>query len=249
MLNSDTKKTSKQANKKKFDLKEFLLSIIFALLVAIFIRSFIFEPFRIPSASMYPTLKIGDILVVNRFSYGYSKHSLPWSIPVIPGRIFYTPPKQGDIIVIKLPEHPKRFFIKRLIGLPGDRIKLDRGNLYINNKLVSRKYLGNIQDERSGMGVSYTKYVTVYNETLPGGASYNTWSLESVRDQSTFPDTTDEYIIPQDQFFFMGDNRDDSADSRDLNSFGFIHRDNLLGRASFVLFSLKEFKRFFIRLH
>lgn len=249
MINSDITKTDKQSNKKRVDLREFLLSIVFALLVAIFIRSFIFEPFRIPSASMYPTLKIGDVLVVNRFSYGYSKHSLPWSIPVIPGRIFYTLPKQGDIVVIKLPEHPKRFFIKRLIGLPGDSIRLDRGNLYINNKLVSRKYLGNVNDERSGRGVNYAKYISVYNEVLPSGANYNTWSLESVTDQSTFPDTTDEYIIPQDQFFFMGDNRNDSSDSRDLDSFGFIHKDNLLGRASFILFCLKDFKRFFIKLH
>lgn len=234
--------------KQKFDIRELLSSVLVALLIAIFIRSFVFEPFRIPSASMYPTLQNGDILVVNKFAYGYSRHSLPWSIPLIPGRILYTEPKRGDVIVIKLPEHPKRFFIKRLIGLPGDKIKLNKGVLYINNKPIPRKYLGNVEAEIKDKSLEYTKYITVYNETLPGGFNYNTWSLESVRDSSQFPSTTGEYVVPKGHFFFMGDNRDDSADSRDINSLGFINGNNLLGKASFIIFSLHNLKRWFIGL-
>lgn len=239
---------SEKLKKIKFDIRELLSSVLIALIVAVIIRSFIFEPFRIPSASMYPTLKIGDVLVVNKFAYGYSKHSLPWSIPLIPKRVLYTEPRRGDVVVIKLPDHPKRFFIKRLIGLPGDRIKLNAGKLYINDKLIDRKYIGGVQGKRAGRGVEYTPYITVYHETLPSGVDYDIWSLESVRDKSQFPDTTGEYIVPPDHFFLMGDNRNDSADSRDAGYLGFINKENLVGKASFVVFSLHDLRRFFIGL-
>lgn len=231
-----------QNKKRKFDIREFFSSILVALIIAILIRSFIFEPFRIPSGSMYPTLKTGDVLVVNKFSYGYSRHSLPWSVPIIPHRIFYTPPKRGDIIVVKVPEHPKRFFIKRLIGLPGDTVQMIRGNLYINGKAVKRKYLGGADADKH---VKYISYITEYQETLPNNVTYKTWSLEKVRDQLQPPQTTDLFVIPEDKFFFVGDNRDNSADSRDAASLGLITKDQLLGKASFIVLSLNSFNRFF----
>lgn len=226
---------------KKFDLREFLTSVAVALIIAILIRSFVFEPFRIPSASMYPSLNIGDVLLVNKSSYGYSRHSLPWSVPVIMNRIFYSQPHRGDVVVIKLPDHPKRFFIKRIIGLPNDRVMLKAGNLYINGQPIAREYLGKVQVKYPQIG--YLPYVSEYQETLEDGRTYKTWSLESFRDQTEFPSSTQEYVVPADHFFLMGDNRDNSADSRYLSELGFIHRDNILGKASIVVFSLNSFNR------
>ena len=224
-----------------------MCTLIVALSLAILFRSFVYEPFRIPSASMYPTLKINDFIMVSKYSYGYSKHSLPWSLPVIPGRIFFSQPDRGDIVVFKIPEHPKRFFVKRLIGLPGDNIQMKRGSLYINNKLV--ELTDEIEVTHIEKNFGSTVGMVEYNEILPNGKVHKIWKKgEGYVDNRSFPNTTRKYTVPAEHYFFMGDNRDQSVDSRYTHDIGLIHRDNLLGRVSFMHMSFNDIKRSFSRL-
>lgn len=204
-------------------------TIIYAVVIALFIRTVFAEPFSIPSGSMIPTLLVGDYLFVSKASYGYSKHSLPLSMPLIKGRIFYTEPKRGDVIVFKLPSDNRTDYIKRLIGLPGDRIQMKAGRLYINGEIVERTFVERfVQRDSTGAAVRYDKYT----ETLPNGVRH---TILEMSDDMPY-DNTSEFVVPEDHFFMMGDNRDNSMDSRVLK-IGFVPKVNLIGKAKFLFYS------------
>jgi signal peptidase I len=211
-----------------------------AFLLAAVIRTVLLQPFTIPSGSMIPTLLVGDYLLVNKFSYGYSRYSLPIYNPEwFQGRLFGSEPTRGDVIVFRLPRDPSVDYIKRLIGLPGDKIQMIDGVLNINGKPVERvsegKFSSNDADT-AGIGVQHSmdryENVDVYRETLDTGATYQTLDLNPFSDG----DNTQVFTVPPKHYFFMGDNRDNSADSR--FDVGYVPEENLVGRASFIIFSL-----------
>ncbi len=215
--------------KKSGGLGETLSVIVQALLLALVIRSFIFQPFSIPSGSMRPTLLEGDYLFVSKFAYGYSHHSLPFSPNLFSGRIWSADPVRGDVAVFKFPPNPKLDYIKRIIGLPGDKIQMISGVLHINGVAVKREKAGIIDD------VDVTEEVgpvDVYRETLPNGVSYNTLDINP----ASSTDDTREFVVPEGHYFAMGDNRDNSSDSR--LSVGFVPAENLVGRAKRIFFSI-----------
>ncbi len=215
--------------KNKPTLWETAKTIIYAVVIALFIRTVFAEPFSIPSGSMIPTLLVGDYLFVSKASYGYSKHSLPLSVPLIKGRIFYTEPERGDVIVFKLPSDNRTDYIKRLIGLPGDRIQMKAGRLYINGEMVERTFVERfVQRDSTGAAVRYDKYT----ETLPNGVRH---TILEMSDDMPY-DNTSEFVVPEDHFFMMGDNRDNSMDSRVLK-IGFVPKVNLIGKAKFLFYS------------
>lgn len=204
-------------------------TIIYAILIAIIIRTFLFEPFKIPSGSMYPTLHVGDYLFVSKYTYGYSKHSFPFSLPLFEGRIWADQPQRGDVVVFKFPQDNKTDFIKRIIGLPGDKIKMQDGILYINGKPVERQQIEDfVIRDKFGNGERYRQYV----ETLPNGAKHN---ILEISDQQEFVDNMVEVAVPENSYFVMGDNRDRSDDSR--LSVGFVPFENLVGKARWLFFS------------
>ena len=204
-------------------------TVLIAFLIAIGVRTFAFEPFNIPSGSMIPTLLVGDYLFVSKFSYGYSKHSLPFSLPLIPGRILYTPPERGDVVVFKLPSDNRTDYIKRIMGLPGDRIQVVNGIVNINGEPVKRRQIEDYEEEdRFGRRIPLRQYI----ETLPNGVEHKI--LEISDDQSN--DNTAVYTVPEGHFFAMGDNRDNSVDSR-FALVGPIPRENLVGRADLIFYS------------
>lgn len=210
---------------------ELVRTIIYAVLIAVGIRTFAYEPFSIPSGSMIPTLLIGDYLFVSKFSYGYSRHSMPFSPPLFEGRIFGNAPKRGDVAVFKYPKRDPDFgkdFIKRIVGLPGDRIQVLSGVLHINGQPVRRLKIG----EYTLRGSQYDAVkVPLYIETLPNGERHQ---LIEVEGDIGAMDNTPEYTVPDGHYFAMGDNRDNSRDSR----FGwFVPEENLVGRAEFLFFS------------
>jgi signal peptidase I len=219
---------------------ETVRTIIYAGAIAFGIRIFAFEPFSIPSESMLPTLLVGDYLFVSKFSYGYSRHSLPFSMLPVSGRFFESIPDRGDVTVFKLPGDNSKDYIKRIIGLPGDRIQMSNGVLHINGKAVDRKLVGTIQHQsRSGRLGSYQQYV----ETLPEGKTYKT--LEMTDSGQT--DNTQEFVVPKGHYFAMGDNRDNSLDSRIPSrngGVGFVPVENLVGRAEILFFSTDGSARF-----
>ena len=212
-------------------------TFVYAILIALIVRTVAFEPFNIPSGSMIPTLLVGDYLFVSKFSYGYSKHSMPLSLPVIPGRIFFTEPERGDVAVFKLPTDNETDYIKRLVGLPGDRIQMKSGRLYINDKMVKRERTDDfIKKDGNGNVQSYAQFL----ETLPNGKVH---PILELTDQGPLDDT-DVYIVPPDHYFAMGDNRDNSQDSRVQREVGFIPKENLVGRAEVLFFSTNGAARF-----
>ena len=205
-------------------------TLFYAVVIAVFIRTFAFEPFNIPSGSMIPTLLVGDYLFVSKYTYGYSRHSLPLSLPIIPGRIFSSVPNRGDVAVFKLPKDNSTDYIKRIIGLPGDRIQVRSGRLFVNGALVNRRPLAPFflrGPLGSRVGIRH------FEENLPGGRSYRI--LE--RADNFQLDNTPVYTVPSGHVFGMGDNRDDSQDSRVLSEVGYIPMENLVGRAEFIFFS------------
>ncbi|MFN4088879.1 MAG: signal peptidase I [Alphaproteobacteria bacterium] len=205
-------------------------TIVYAVLIALMVRTFAYEPFNIPSGSMLPTLLVGDYLFVSKFSYGYSRHSLPLSLPLIPGRVLFTEPDRGDVAVFKLPTDGKTDYIKRIVGLPGDEIQMRGGRLHINGVVTERARIdGYVVEGGFGRSVRVPQYL----ETLPGGRSYSI--LESSGDEGQF-DNTPVFKVPARHYFAMGDNRDNSLDSR--ASVGFIPAENLIGRAEFLFFSV-----------
>ncbi len=214
------------AQKKSDGFLEIAKTVGYAILIALVIRSFLYEPFRIPSGSMIPTLLVGDYLFVAKYSYGYSKYSFPLSPDVFSGRILDGPPKRGDVAVFRQPPHPEIDFIKRIVGLPGDHIQMKGGILYINDVAVIREKIDNYVDER---GNSYIQYI----ETLPNGVKHRI--IESDGDQGNL-DNTDVFVVPPDHYFAMGDNRDNSADSR-TDEVRYVPAENLVGRADIIFFS------------
>lgn len=214
---------------KEESIADTIKTIIYAILIAVFIRTFMFEPFKIPSGSMYPTLYVGDFLFVSKYSYGYSKHSLPFSMPLFEGRIWSDSPERGDVIVFKEPQYNKTDYIKRLIGLPGDRIKLVNGRLYINGKQVEREQIEDfVLHDKYGNVERYRQYV----ETLPNGVKHKILEVSDSEDFDNVPEVT----VPEGHYFMMGDNRDKSDDSR--VNVGFVPEENLVGKARVLFFSL-----------
>jgi len=213
-------------NKKK--IVDNIKTILIALFLAIIIRSVLLQPFYIPSSSMEQTLLVGDRLFVTKYSYGYSKHSFPFSPPIISGRIFFNEPKRGDVIVFKTPADNRTDYIKRLIGLPGDTIQLKNGDLYLNNKIIIKKII-----KKTTVYCGDQKFnATEYLENISKEVAYKIYYAS---DSSM--NNTDLYKVPKDHYFFMGDNRDCSKDSRFLSSVGYVHKDNLVGKAQFLFFS------------
>ena len=204
-------------------------TILFALIIAIFIRSIIIQPFYIPSSSMESTLLVGDRLFVTKFSYGYSKHSFPFSPPVFNGRIMYSSPKRGDVIVFKTPADNRTDYIKRLIGLPGDTVQFINGELYLNGNQI----LKTIKSKNDFLYCGNSKIeIRSFLEKLPNGKTFHTVYRKSGGYQNS-----DKFKVPIDHYFFLGDNRDCSKDSRFLGSVGYVHKNNLVGKARIIFFS------------
>jgi signal peptidase I len=208
---------------------ENIKTLFYALVIAIIIRSLLIQPFYIPSSSMEPGLLVGDRLFVTKYSYGYSKHSFPFSPPIFKGRIISNKPKRGDIVVFKTPADNRTDYIKRLIGLPGDRVQFIDSNLYINNSEIIKSRIS--KSDKIYCGKKNINVFT-FEELLPNGKKHNTVYLKNYSFQNS-----DLFIIPEDHYFFLGDNRDCSKDSRFLTSVGYVHKDNLIGKAQFIFFS------------
>ena len=208
-------------------IKEFIKTIIFALLIAGLIRTLFFQPFWIPSGSMKPNLLIGDYIFVNKFVYGYSKYSCPFSLCPFEGRLFYTEPKRGDVIVFKTPSDNRTDYIKRMIGKSGDEIQFIKGDLYVNKKKIFKEFIrkGTVYCGRESINVN------IYKEKINQNSQYEIAYFE----QNSLTDT-DPYIVPKNHFFFLGDNRDCSKDSRFL-SVAYVKKENLVGKARFLFFS------------
>ena len=213
---------------KKFFIEN-LKTLFYALLIAIIIRSLFIQPFYIPSSSMEPNLLVGDRLFVTKYSYGYSKHSFPFSPPIFKGRFFSTEPERGDVIVFKTPADNRTDYIKRLIGLPGDQIRFIDSNLYLNNSEI-------LKSKKSNDDIIYcgnkTIEVFTFEEILPNNKKYKTVYLKNFSFQNS-----DVFNVPKNHYFFLGDNRDCSKDSRFLSSVGYVHKNNLVGKAQFIFFS------------
>jgi signal peptidase I len=210
--------------------------VVQALLLALVVRTFLFQPFSIPSRSMMPTLLVGDYLFVSKYSYGYSRYSLPFGPHLFDGRIWGSPPRLGDIAVFKLPRDNSTDYIKRVIGLPGDRIQLRDGVIYINGQPVRRERVADLVTTDS---FGATAHVARYHETLPNGTSYLTLALNPGGPENNTP----IYEVPADEYFMMGDNRDDSLDSRfpaQSGGVGFVPLENFVGRAEITFFSIDE---------
>ena len=219
----------------------FVIFLVKLLFVVALVRSFVFAPFSIPSESMMPRLLVGDYLIVTKWPYGFSRYSLPFSAPLIPGRILTTLPARGDVVVFKEPPENDLVVIKRVIGLPGDTVRMKSGQLFINGRAVPKVRLADFTvpvspNTRCRIPVAAQGNVCRYarfRETLPEGRSYD------VFDYGREPaDDTGDYRVPANHVFLMGDNRDDSADSRlEAGGFGFVPVENLVGRAQFTVFS------------
>ena len=235
---------------------ENIKTIFYALVIAILIRSLLLQPFYIPSSSMESNLLVGDRLFVTKFSYGYSIHSFPFSPPIFKDRIFFKSPKRGDVVVFKTPADNRTDYIKRLIGLPGDTVQFIDGELYLNGNQILKTIKS--KDDILYCGKSRIK-VTTFTEKLPGGKIYTA----SYRNDYSY-ESSDKFIVPKDHFFFLGDNRDCSKDSRFLSEVGYVHKNNLVGKAQILFFSsdpkigsifkfwqwnkIMRFKRFFNKI-
>lgn len=217
-------------------LVENIKTIVYAGLIAIGIRTVAFEPFNIPSGSMIPTLLVGDYLFVSKYSYGYSRYSMPFAPNLFSGRILASPPERGDVAVFKVPRDNSTDYIKRIVGLPGDRVQMKGGQLYLNGEPAPRKLLGDYLAQESTIRVQVRRFA----ETLPTAASPGARTHEIVKMTDTGGlNDTQEFRVPADHVFAMGDNRDNSSDSRDpTGGVGFIPIENLVGRAEFIFFSV-----------
>jgi signal peptidase I len=202
--------------------------ILQALVLAVVVRTFLFQPFTIPSGSMMPNLLVGDYLFVSKYSYGFSRYSFPFSPDIFSGRIWAGEPKRGQVVVFKFPPNPELDYIKRLVGLPGDKIQVTNGVLSINGTPVKREAHGTWTPENGGPAIP------VYRETLPEGVSYDTLDVNP----NSEGDNTKVFEVPPGKYFFMGDNRDNSLDSR--FDVGYVPFENLVGPAQVIFFSVKN---------
>ncbi len=241
---------------KKF-ITENVKTLLYALIIAILIRSLLIQPFYIPSSSMEPNLLVGDRIFVTKYTYGYSKHSFPFSPPIFNGRIRFKEPSRGDVIVFKTPADNRTDYIKRLIGLPGDTIQFIDSNLYINNSEILKSRISKKDIIYCGNNIID---VFTFEELLPNEKKYNSVYLKDYTYQNSDP-----FEVPKDHYFFLGDNRDCSKDSRFLSSVGYVHKDNIVGKAQFIFFSSNKsvgsifsfwkwdkslrFERFFKKIH
>ena len=245
---TDVAERRKRGQEKTGGWGETIRTVVYAVLIALVVRTFAIEPFNIPSGSMIPTLLVGDYLFVSKYSYGYSKHSFPFSMGMFPGRVFGSPPERGDVAVFKYPGDQgqgvtRTDYIKRIVGMPGDRIQVTNGALYINGTAVPRLRIG---DYVRGTNGHYQKG-TLYSEQLPNGRRYTVLEYND----NGLSDNTPEFLVPAGSYFVMGDNRDDSLDSRtrlmlrdfsgstrDRDQLGwYVPSENLVGRAEFIFFS------------
>jgi len=236
-------KAQKVEKKSEDGVWETIKIVIQALLIAFFVRLFLFQPFNIPSESMVPTLRVGDYLFVNKLSYGYGPYSFNFSaglggteffgVSKVPfsGRVLkFGEPERGDVLVFKVPADNKTDYIKRLIGMPGDKIQVRQGELFLNGKPVKRKKIADfVATEKHG------QHIEQFRETLPNGVSYITHNLRN--DNYPGTDNTGVYTVPPGHYFMMGDNRDNSSDSRFPSPVGFVPYENLVGRATILFFS------------
>jgi len=236
-MKANSARTGVTKRKSSGGVVDTIRTVVYAILIALVVRTVAFEPFNIPSGSMVPTLLVGDYLFVSKFSYGYSRYSLPLGLPLFSGRIFSHSPERGDVVVFKVPTNNSDDFIKRVIGLPGDRIQMRQGELYINDGLVPRR---KVRDELCSD--NRLEMCGLYIETLPNGVAHE---ILKITDEGPV-NNTKVFNIPQGTYFMMGDNRDNSSDSR--VAFGgkigiaddeirYVPAENLIGRAEFIFFS------------
>ncbi|MEO9190851.1 MAG: signal peptidase I [Acetobacteraceae bacterium] len=216
-----------KAKRKSSGLADNVKTIVYAGLIAVIIRTLLFEPFNIPSGSMIPTLLVGDYLFVEKYSYGYSHYSLPFAPDLFSGRILGSTPRRGDVMVFKYPRDTSVDYIKRVIGLPGDTVQVKEGRLWINGTEVPRQPEGDFEVDDDGVQVALRRY----QETLPGGVTHDILKTTETGEANNTP----VYTVPPDSLFVMGDNRDNSADSR---FWGFVPMENLVGKAEFLFFSI-----------
>jgi signal peptidase I len=230
----DQARVDQRLKKEEGGLWETIKVVVQALLIAVVVRTVLFQPFNIPSGSLVPTLLVGDYLFTSKYSYGYSRYSIPFGPPLFSGRLWGSEPKRGDIAVFKLPKDNSTDYIKRVIGLPGDKIQVVEGILQINGKAVKRE---RIEDYETSDPFGRTVAVPQYLETLPNGVVHRIVERDADRG---YWDNTYVYTVPAGHFFMMGDNRDNSTDSRDESSVGFVPFENLVGRAEIIFFSIDE---------
>jgi signal peptidase I len=239
-MNEESFRMSVEAEEtqEKSSFKDTVRVVIHALILALIVRIFLFQPFNIPSGSMIPTLLVGDYLFVAKYSYGYSRYSFPFGADLFSGRIWAAQPQRGDVVVFKLPRDNETDYIKRVIGLPGDEIQMKHGVLYINGQAVPKQ---RIDDFVEMDAAGHTHRVPRYVETLPNGVTYPVLDLT----QDSIGDNTEVYKVPESHYFMMGDNRDNSTDSRFLSEVGFVPFENLVGKAKIIFFSIDEDSSFF----
>tara|TARA_R110002096_G_scaffold435770_1_gene662636 strand:+ start:105506 stop:106309 length:804 start_codon:yes stop_codon:yes gene_type:complete len=240
MSENEQKQTSKGLAKSALLKKEdeswgdFFKTIFYAFLIAIAFRTFVLQPFSIPSESMLKNLMVGDFLMVSKSSYGFSKHSLPWSLPIIPGRLFASDVERGDVVVFRLPRDPGTYYIKRIIGTPGDKIQTKGGELYLNDEKVPAERLEDyVRTNQFGREETFKRI----EETMPNGKSYVTLDIDYMK--GSMADDSDAFLVPEGHYFAMGDNRDNSQDSRWPSSVGvgYIPAENIIGKAKWITLS------------
>ena len=214
---------------EKQSIIENIKTLFYALIIAIVIRSLLIQPFYIPSSSMEPSLLVGDRLFVTKYSYGYSKHSFPFSPPIFKGRLISSEPKRGDVVVFKTPADNRTDYVKRIIGLPGDKLQFIDSNLYINDAEILKSKISD--NDKIFCGEKKIDVFT-FEELLPNGKKH-----KSVYSKNFPFQNSDIFTVPENHFFFLGDNRDCSKDSRFLSSVGYVHKDNLVGKVQIIFFS------------
>ncbi|MDX2113634.1 MAG: signal peptidase I [Alphaproteobacteria bacterium] len=222
-------------DKKKNSWDDTLKTIIYAVVLALLFRSFLYEPFHIPSGSMKSNLLVGDYLFVSKFSYGYSRYSFPLGLPPFEGRIFASKPQRGDVIVFRYPKNPRVDYIKRLVGMPGDAIQMKDGRVYINGTMLDRHYVDQYLDEGDERFDRKPYEIARFEETLPEGRK-----ITILKEKDYYAgDDTPVMVVPPGHYFFLGDNRDNSRDSRFMDEVGFVPEQNLVGRAELIFCSVE----------